>query len=60
MTDFLKKAFEKGRVKPVEEAFKENPVEEENHQGRLDYYLREDEKIYDVIKKQTNAVRRLF
>lgn len=47
MTEFLKKAFEKGRIKPVEEAFKENPVEEENHKGRLDYYLREDEEPYN-------------
>lgn len=38
MTDFLKKAIEKGRVKPVEEAFIENPVEEENHKGKLEYY----------------------
>lgn len=47
MTDFLKKAIEKGRVKPVEEAFIENPVEEENHKGELEYYLEEEQELYN-------------
>lgn len=47
MTDFLKKAIEKGRVRPVEEAFEKNPVQEEEHQGKLDYYVREDELPYN-------------
>lgn len=46
MTDFLKEAIEKGRVRPVEEAFEKNPVQEE-HQGRLDYYVKEDEVGYN-------------
>lgn len=45
MTEFLKKAIEKGRIKPVEEAFRENPVEEEDHRGRLEYYVREDRRV---------------
>lgn len=41
MDDFIKKAKEQGRVKNIEEAFKEYPVEEEIHQGNLEYYVAE-------------------
>lgn len=47
MTDFLKEAIEKGRVRLVEEAFEKNPVQEEEHRGRLDYYVKEDEVAYN-------------
>ena len=37
---FLKQAIATGRVKDVEEAWKDNPVEEEIHQGKIDLFYR--------------------
>ena len=42
--DWLKKY---GDVRPVSEAFDEFPVEEEEHKGRLDSYVAEDETKYN-------------
>lgn len=46
ISDFLKFAIKSGRIKDVEEAFKEFPPEEEWHKGRIENVLREDNKKY--------------
>jgi len=37
--EFLKEVLKYGKIKPLEEAFKEFPVEEEEHKGKIDAYL---------------------
>lgn len=37
--EFVKLVKKIGKIKPAEEAFKEFPVEEEEHKGRIDSYL---------------------
>ena len=37
--EFVKIVKKIGKIKPVEEAFKEFPVEEEAHKGKIDAYL---------------------
>lgn len=49
-SEFLKFAIENNRVKDVEEAFKEFPVEEEWHKGKIENVLREDDEIYNEYK----------
>ena len=39
---FLEYALKSGRIRPVEEAFDEYPVEEEDHKGNAYYYVEED------------------
>ncbi len=46
LSDFLKIAYKYGKVKDLEEAFKEFPVEEEWHKGKVDNVLREDSESY--------------
>ena len=51
LSDFLKIAYEKGKVKNVQEAFEEYPVEEEWHQGEIENILCEDSieySLYDI------------
>ena len=45
-SDFLKYAYEHGRVRDVSEAFKEFPPEEEWHKGEADLNLKEDDEDY--------------
>ena len=45
--DFLKIAKEKGRIRDITEAFKEYPVEEEWHQGRIETILQVQEESQD-------------
>lgn len=40
LSDFLKYAYSKGKVKDVKEAFEEFPVEEEWHEGKFEKVLR--------------------
>ena len=47
LSEFLKTAYKYGRVKDLEEAFKEFPVEEEWHKGKVENILREDSEKYD-------------
>jgi len=47
LSEFLKIAYKYGRVKNVEEAFEEFPVEEEWHEGKVENVLREDSAKYD-------------
>lgn len=46
MSDFLKKAYELGRVKDLSEAFKEYPPEEEWHHGDIDYFINDENVSY--------------
>jgi len=43
--EFLKEVLKYVKIKPVEEAFKEFPVEEEMHKGRIDSYIAVVEKL---------------
>lgn len=40
VSDFLKFAKEKGKIKDVKEAFEEYPVEEELHKGKIESFLK--------------------
>ena len=50
LSDFLKIAYEHGKVKELKEAFEEYPVEEEWHKGKLENVLKEDNKSYNSYK----------
>lgn len=39
-SEFLKIAKEKGKIRDIREAFKEYPVEEEWHKGKIDIILK--------------------
>ena len=45
MSDFLKFAYAKGKVKDAIEAFEEFPVEEEWHKGKVEEYKK---KFYET------------
>ena len=45
MSEFLKIAYKYGRVKDLEEAFEEFPIEEEWHKGKVENVLNEDSEI---------------
>ena len=48
LSDFLKIAYEYGKVKDLTEAFEEYPVEEEWHKGKVENVLKEDKEIYNI------------
>ena len=50
LSDFLKFAINTGRIKDVEEAFKEFPPEEEWHKGKIENVLREDNEEYSLYR----------
>lgn len=50
LSEFLKIAYKYGRVKDLEEAFEEFPVEEEWHKGKVENVLNEDSEIYSVYE----------
>lgn len=50
LSEFLKTAYRYGKVKDLEEAFEEFPVEEEWHKGKLENVLREDSEIYSIYE----------
>ena len=50
LSKFLKTAYKYGRVKDLEEAFKEFPVEEEWHKGKIENVLNEDSEIYSIYE----------
>lgn len=50
LSDFLKIAYKYGRVKDLEEAFKEFPVEEEWHKGKVENVLNEDSEVYYIYE----------
>lgn len=47
LSDFLKTAYEHGKVKELKDAFEEYPVEQEWHKGKLENVLKEDCKYYN-------------
>ena len=46
LSDFLKLAYQHNKVRDLEEAFEEFPVEEEWHKGKIENVLEEDSEIY--------------
>ena len=52
MSDFLKFAKEKGKIRDVSEAFEKYPVEEEWHKGKIESlsYLKEKNEIYNIYE----------
>lgn len=50
LSDFMKFAYSKGRVKKVEEAFKEYPVENEWHKGKIENLIREGDEKYTLYQ----------
>ena len=49
-SEFLKIAYKYGRVKDLEEAFEEYPVEDEWHKGKIENVLKEDSEKYDYYE----------
>lgn len=47
LSEFLKIAYKYGKVKDLEEAFEEFPVEEEWHKGKVENVLKEDNEKYE-------------
>ena len=47
LSEFLKAAYKAGRVKDVEEAFKEYPVENEWHKGKIENVINEEQIQYE-------------
>lgn len=48
VSDFLKIAYKYNKVKDLQEAFKEYPVEEEWHKGKIENVIKEDYEIYNI------------
>ena len=46
LSEFLKTAYKYGKVKDLEDAFKEFPVEEEWHKGKVENILKESSQKY--------------
>lgn len=47
LSEFMKIAYKYGKVKDLQEAFKDFPVEEEWHKGRIENIIKEEEEQYD-------------
>ena len=50
LREFLKFAYKHNSVRDLEEAFKEFPVEEEWHKGKIENVLKEDSSIYNIYE----------
>ena len=50
LSDFLKTAYEHGKVKDLKDAFEEYPVDEEWHKGKLENVLNEDNESYNLYE----------
>lgn len=50
MSEFLKFAIENDRVRDIEEAFEEFPVEKEWHKGKIENVLREENEEYNTYE----------
>lgn len=50
LSDFLRIAYKYNKVKELDEAFEEYPVEEEWHEGKAENILQEDEAIYNYYQ----------
>ena len=51
LSDFVKEAYSSGRVKNIEEAFKEFLVEEEWHKGKIEIYK---QSFCSLVNKESN------
>lgn len=54
LSDFLKIAYQHNKVRNLEEAFEEFPVQEEWHKGKIENVIREEYKssFYDSLKHE--------
>lgn len=55
LSDFLKIAYQHNKVRNLEEAFEEFPVQEEWHKGKIENVIREEEyksSFYDSLKHE--------
>ena len=50
LSDFLKIAYEHGKVRDLKEAFEEFPVEEEWHKGKIENVLKEESESYNICE----------
>ena len=50
LSDFLKMAYEHGKVKDLKDAFEEYPVEEEWHKGKIENVLKENSESYNFLR----------
>ena len=48
VSEFLKIAYKYNKVKSIEEAFEEYPVEDEWHKGKMENVLRDTEEKYNI------------
>ena len=48
LSDFLKFAYSKGKIKDINEAFIEYPIEEEIHKGKIENVLHEENNEYNT------------
>lgn len=48
ISEFIKLAYSKGKVQDIEEAFKEYPVENEWHQGKIENIICEESEQYNI------------
>ena len=54
LSDFIKLAYKYNKVKDLSEAFKDNPVSDEWHKGRIENILKDNEFLYNNIYKIDN------
>lgn len=59
ISNFLKFAQEKGKIKEVEEAFQNYPVEEEWHQGKIENFGMLISSKIEKAKYKTNVILRI-
>ena len=50
LSDFLKTAYVHGKVRDLKDAFKEYPVDEEWHKGKLENILKENNESYNFYE----------
>lgn len=48
ISEFIKLAYSKGKVRDIEEAFEEYPVENEWHQGKIENIICEETEQYNI------------
>ncbi len=44
--EFVKEIKKRGNIRPVQEAFRDYPVEEEEHKGKIESYVAEESEEY--------------
>ena len=47
LSDFLKNAYKHNKVKDLQDAFEEYPVEEEWHEGKIENVVMDDNEDYN-------------